>query len=163
MRFMLVSILMAISMAATARAEPPPSIKIGQLTIETALQMARAALDECRKAGYQVAVTVVDRDGVTQLSERDTLAAPVASTISFEKAYTSAMFEAKGSDLAKFPDRAGLGSANAHLLFSAGSVPIKAGGYFYGAIGVSGTPSGALDEQCAQAGLNAVSDALEMQ
>jgi uncharacterized protein GlcG (DUF336 family) len=152
-----------IGTAQAADPQPQLTVKVAQLTLETALKMAAASIEDCRKAGYSVAVTVVNRDGAAQVSERDTLAAPVALKISAEKAYTSAMFQSKGTDLEKFPGRGALGTADAGLLFAGGSVPINVGGYIYGAIGVSGTPSGALDEQCAQAGLDAVSDDLAMQ
>jgi uncharacterized protein GlcG (DUF336 family) len=45
---------------------------------------------------------------------------------------------------------------------SAGGVPINVGGFIYGGIGVSGAPSGETDEVCAQAGLDAVAEDLEM-
>lgn len=41
------------------------------LTAETALTAANAALQSCRKQGYQVAVAVVDRAGLTQALLRD--------------------------------------------------------------------------------------------
>ena len=47
-------------------------------------------------------------------------------------------------------------------MMSAGGVPINAGGSILGAIGVSGAPSGEVDEACAQAGIDAISDDLEM-
>lgn len=43
-----------------------------------------------------------------------------------------------------------------------GSVPIAAGGRVYGAIGVSGAPDGMVDEECTEAGLDAVLMDLEM-
>ena len=46
------------------------------LTPETALQAARAALENCRASGYQVAVAIVDRFGGIQVVLRDQLAAP---------------------------------------------------------------------------------------
>lgn len=44
----------------------------------------------------------------------------------------------------------------------AGSVPIKTGGKLYGAVGVSGAPDGMDDEICAQKGIDAVIEDLEM-
>ena len=46
------------------------------LTPETALRAAQAALTKCRADGYQVAVAVVDRSGVTQVVLRDRFAGP---------------------------------------------------------------------------------------
>ncbi|WP_455198760.1 heme-binding protein [Kaarinaea lacus] len=39
---------------------------------------------------------------------------------------------------------------------------MNAGGNILGGIGVSGAPSGEIDEKCAQAGVNAIIDELEM-
>src|SRR5260221_9229537 len=44
------------------------------LTPETALSAARAAMESCRKQGYQVAVAVVDRAGLAQVVIRDRFA-----------------------------------------------------------------------------------------
>ena len=148
---------------ASASAKGALTLKVGRLTVDTALTMAKAAMLDCRKQGYQVAVTVVDREGIPQVSLRDTLAPPLALRFSINKAYTSAMFDAKGSALADEKRYVPLARAGEHLVFGAGSVPIEAGGMYYGAIGVSGTPSGKIDEDCASAGLAAVQDELEMQ
>lgn len=45
---------------------------------------------------------------------------------------------------------------------AADGLPIQAGGVIYGAVGVIGAPSGAVDEVCAAAGIKAVIDDLEM-
>lgn len=97
---------------------------------------------------------------------RDCLAhRPVGGNLHHEMlaAYTSAMFRAKGTTLQRQPRHAPLAEAGAHLVFAAGSVPIAAGGVFYGAVGVSGTPDATLDEYCAGRGVAAVQEALEMQ
>ena len=47
------------------------------------------------------------------------------------------------------------------LLVMNGGVPITAEGAFLGAVGVSGAPSGLIDEECAQAGYDAVAERLE--
>jgi uncharacterized protein GlcG (DUF336 family) len=43
-----------------------------------------------------------------------------------------------------------------------GGLPIAAGGKQVGGIGVSGAPGGAMDEACAEAGIAAVRDDLEL-
>ena len=48
------------------------------------------------------------------------------------------------------------------LIMSAGGVPIQVGGSLLGGVGVSGAPSGDTDQECAQAGVDAVSTDLEM-
>ncbi|MHB1240771.1 MAG: GlcG/HbpS family heme-binding protein [Gammaproteobacteria bacterium] len=154
----------AISLApGTTRANKPLTVTVARLTLGTALKMARGAISACRHKGFQVTATVVDRNGITQVVLRDTIAAPLSLAISYDKAYTSAMFNAKGTVMQKETRHAPLSYAGAHLLFVGGSIPIEAGGVFYGAIGVSGTPSAQTDEDCAAAGLKTVHQALEMQ
>ncbi len=58
------------------------------LSPELALDLARAALDSCRGRGYQVAVAVVDRFGVTQVLLRDRFAGPRAPVTASGKAWT---------------------------------------------------------------------------
>ena len=45
---------------------------------------------------------------------------------------------------------------------STGGLPIQVGGALLGGVGVSGAPSGTVDEECAQAGVEAVQTDLEM-
>ena len=49
------------------------------------------------------------------------------------------------------------------LIVSAGGIPVNIGGNLMAGIGVSGAPSGEIDEKCAKAGLDAVSADLEME
>ena len=48
------------------------------------------------------------------------------------------------------------------VLMSAGGVVINVAGTIYGAVGVSGAPSGKTDEACAKAGVAAIVEELEM-
>lgn len=137
------------------------TVSVSRLTLDVANKIAMASIDACRKKGIPISVTVVDRNGIPQAQLRDTMAPPVSWSISQKKAYTSVMFNVKGSQMegrANSP----LTSLGEGLAFMAGSVPIQAGGKLYGAIGVSGAPDGKDDEKCAAAGLNAVLDDLEM-
>jgi uncharacterized protein GlcG (DUF336 family) len=47
------------------------------------------------------------------------------------------------------------------LVFSAGGLPIEAAGNIIGAIGISGAATGAQDEACAKAGIQAIQFELE--
>ena len=131
-----------------------------RLTLPTAIKIARAAIAECTERGIQIGVTVVDREGIVQVTLRDTIAAPITAPISERKAFTAANFNAATSAL---EDRANsaIGRADG-LLMAAGGLPIEVGGALVGAVGVSGAPSGITDEECAQAGVDAVLDDLEM-
>ncbi len=131
-----------------------------RLTLATAIKIAQAAIDDCTEKGIQIGVTVVDREGIVQVTLRDTIAPQITVPISQRKAYTAANFNAATSmlgDLANTP----VGRAP-NVLMSAGGLPIEVGGALVAAIGVSGAPSGKIDEECAQAGIDAVIDDLEM-
>jgi len=143
-----------------AMAEEEMVVNIKRLSMETTQAMAMAAVEECRKQGINVGVTVVDRNGIPQVMLRDTLAAHLTIEISKRKAYTAANFNAATSTL---EDRANTAVGRFDdLIMSAGGLPINVGGFIYGGIGVSGAPTGETDEVCAQAGLDAVAEDLEM-
>ena len=59
------------------------------LAPDVAFEMAQAALEHCRAEGYQVAVAVVDRMGVTQVMLRDRYAGPHTPRTSERKAWTA--------------------------------------------------------------------------
>lgn len=141
----------------------PMLITVKRMTLETALHIARAALTECRHEGLQVGVTVVDRSGQPQVVLRDVLAPALTLTVSRQKAYTALSFNSPTSALEnRFKSPNSVGKVPG-LVFSAGGVPIDAGGMLLGAVGVSGAPQGTTDEKCAQAGVDAVKADLEMQ
>jgi len=128
--------------------------------METANAVALAAVLDCRAQGVQATATVVDKNGIVQAVVRDTLAPPVSLTVSRQKAYTAANFSVATSELQR---QANSALANLPgLMMGAGGVLIEAGGTIYGAVGVSGAPSGETDEACANAGVAAVIDDLEM-
>lgn len=94
---------------------------------------------------------MVDRGGHPQVVLRDVLAMDLTLEMSRKKAYTAMSFNAPTSRLEV---RAESPLANHDtLMFSGGGVPVTAAGSIVGGIGVSGAPSGEMDEICAQAGL----------
>ncbi|MBT1683601.1 GlcG/HbpS family heme-binding protein [Curtobacterium flaccumfaciens] len=123
-----------------------------------AVRAASAALAaaEADGAGF-VSVSVVDRNGQLQAFVRGENAASHTISASRQKAYTAAAFGSPTSELAKRAtgDNAGLKDLPG-TLFLAGAVPVKAGEASIGGIGVGGTPSGATDQEYAQAGLDAI-------
>ncbi|MEJ2059719.1 MAG: heme-binding protein [Gammaproteobacteria bacterium] len=156
----LTATLIGLGAAGLAQAEEPMAVSIKRLSMETAEKIAHEAVLACRKQGISVTATVVDRGGSVQAVLRDTKAPPVSVKISRLKAYTAANFNVATSQMS---DRANSPLANVKgLLFSAGGLPIQAGGYVLGAVGVSGAPSGKTDESCAAAGIKSVADDLEM-
>ena len=151
--------LLFISTHALAQ-EEPGLVVTKRLTMNTALMIAQAAIAECTKKGIQIGVTVVDREGIVQVALRDTIAAQITVPISRAKAYTAANFNSVTSTMAARSNTP-VGRAPG-ILMSAGGLPIQVGGALVGAVGVSGAPSGITDEECAQAGIDAVIDDLEM-
>ena len=157
---MLLSFFTGLIFSVSAYAEEDFMVSSRNLTLSTAIKIAQAAIVECTKKGIQIGVTVVDRQGIVQVTLRDTIAAPITLPISKGKAFTAVNFNAPTSALG---DRAnGPIGRTPGIIMSAGGLPIQAGGSLLGGVGVSGAPSGKTDEQCAQAGMNAVLDDLEM-
>lgn len=147
---------------AAAESEHPPVINIKRLSLEMAEKAAQAAIEQCRKEGVQIAVTVIDRGGHPQAILRDVLAMDLTLEISRQKAYTAMSFNSPTSQLAgRFTQPFSVAKLDG-LMPSAGGVPITAGGTILGGIGVSGAPSGETDEKCARAGMQAIEADLEM-
>jgi uncharacterized protein GlcG (DUF336 family) len=159
-----VSAALGLLAAASVQAADPVSFTVKMLTPETALKAAQAALAKCRAEGAQVAVTVVDRSGVTQVVLRDRLAGAHTIEMSQRKAWTAISFRTSTSDIER-ESRPGAPSAGIRHLSQvaavAGGVPIEAGGSTFGAIGISGAPTPAMDDACAKAGIKAIADSLE--
>lgn len=134
------------------------------LTPEAALTAARAALESCRKAGYQVSVAVVDRAGLPQVQLRDRYATAHTVDIALDKAWTAASFKIPTAALAAETQAgkamSGLRS-HARVMAAGGGQVIEAGGSVLGAIAVSGAAGGEADDACARAGIKAIADALE--
>jgi len=134
------------------------------LTPETALKAAQAALARCRTAGFQVAVAVVDRMGVSQVMLRDRFAGPHTPDMAIAKGWTAVSFRTNTTDLAA-ATQSGTQSGVRHrpgVAAVGGGLMIEAGGSLLGAIGVSGAPLGRDDDVCAAAGIAAIKDSLEL-
>jgi uncharacterized protein GlcG (DUF336 family) len=161
MKFLcVVMISLCVSVNALAQDEEVALVSTKRLTLFTAIQVAQAAVEECTGRGIQIGVTVVDREGIVQVTLRDTIAAQITVPISERKAFTAANFNSATSALSERADSP-VGRAPG-LLMAAGGLPIEVAGSLVGAVGVSGAPSGITDEECAQAGIDAVLDDLEM-
>ncbi|MGH1358177.1 MAG: GlcG/HbpS family heme-binding protein [Burkholderiaceae bacterium] len=147
-----------------AGAEDEATVTYRQMTPEAAGKAATAALADCRRQGFQVAVAVVDRAGLLQFFIRDRFAGPHTVRVAQEKAWTSASFKIPTSELARAtkPDSPESGIRHVPgVMVNGGGMPIQAAGSLVGAIGVSGAPGGPADEACAVAGIDAISDDLQ--
>lgn len=155
--------LLMLSFALSAAAQEGTFV-VRSLTPEAAWTAARAALESCRKQGYQIAVAVTDRAGITQVLLRDRFAGPHTVEVATNKAWTALSFRTSTQVLAEQtqPGRPMSGLRNhPRFLAAGGGQLIEAGGSLLGAIGVSGGPGGEADDACALAGIKAIADAIE--
>ena len=95
-----IALLAAATFVAAAALAQSGTYALRQLTPESAAKATRAALDECRKRGYQVTVAVVDRGGVAQSLLRDRFAGPHTVHTAINKAYTAMSFRTDTLELA---------------------------------------------------------------
>lgn len=158
-----VSIALLIASTFPLRAEEG-LVAYKSLGPELALDLARAALGSCRTRGYQVAVAVVDRFGVTQVMLRDRFAGPHTPPTAIGKAWTAVSFKASTTELNANSQPGMMQSGIRNLpgaVIIGGGLIVEAGGSLVGAVGVSGAPGGDADEACARAGIEAIRDRLE--
>lgn len=134
------------------------------LTLETAQKAAQAALKKCRDDGFQVAVAVVDRSGITQVMLRDRFAGPHTPRMAIDKAWSATTFRTNTADLDRVsqPGMQQSGIRNRpRVVVVAGGMIIEGAGSLLGGIGVSGAPGGDRDDICAKAGIAAIQDSLD--
>ena len=164
-----VSLLRAMLLTASGVASASPAI-LNEPTLSTdaAIEVATAALAQCRKDGQKVAVTVVDAAGRVKVSIRDDGAAPHTSEHSMRKAYTALTYKMPSADYGKRAAESKGVAIGPQLLpnitTAAGGVPIKMGTATLGAVGISGTPmsagGGEHDAKCAEAGIEKIAKEL---
>ena len=155
--------VLACSSLSFAAAEAP-TFTVKLLSPETALKAAQAALNKCRKDGFQTAVAVVDRAGIVQVLLRDRYAGAHTPDMAIGKAWTAASFKLSTTTLAieTQPGKPMSGIRQLPRVVAAGgALPIEAGGSLLGAIAVSGAPGGDADDACAKAGIMAIADEIE--
>ena len=153
----------AIGMASPAHAAEGVVI-YKSLAPDTAFALAKAALAQCRKDGYQVAVVVLDRFGIPLVMLRDRYAGSLGLKVAQGKAKSALAFARDTSALAKMTKSGEINPELAHLsdvVFVAGGLVIQAAGSTVGSVGVSGASGGDKDEACAKAGLAAIQDQLD--
>lgn len=155
--------LLIAAAAFTARAEQAV-FETKSLTPEAALMAAKAALESCRKAGYQVSVAVVDRAGLPQVLLRDRYATAHTVDVALDKAWTAASFKIPTAALAAETQAgrpmSGLRS-HGRVMAAGGGQVVEAAGSVLGGIAVSGAAGGDADDACARAGIKAIAEALE--
>jgi uncharacterized protein GlcG (DUF336 family) len=150
----------ALMLGSTIHAQqPPPFPEYGPtITLEQAMKAANAALAEAKKLNVLEAITVVDNAGrLVYFIKMDDLR-QIGVDLSQGKARTSAISKLPSK---AYEDRVAAGGVGIAVLGlgvvpSAGGFPIIVGGKMIGAIGVGGGPTGVIDSQVAQAGVDAL-------
>jgi uncharacterized protein GlcG (DUF336 family) len=156
-------LLLATLSPLSALAEEEALVTFKSMKPELALQLAQATLNACRKAGFQVAVAVVDRAGITQVILRDRLAGAHTPETARRKAWTATSFR---TDTLSMMEETQAGKTQSGVRFVTeammigGGIPVSAAGSVVGAVGVSGAPGGEEDHRCAQAGIDAITESL---
>lgn len=155
---------LCIPLALTPANAQDSLVTIKSMSPEIALDLARAALADCRQRGYQVAVAVVDRFGVSQVMLRDRFAGPHTPATAVGKAWTAVSFRTNTTDLVA-ASQPGTSQAGVRNLPGAtvigGGIIVEASGSIVGAVGVSGAPGGEADDACAKVGISAIQDKLD--
>ena len=133
------------------------------LSYGAALEMATAALEACRKEGYKVTITVLNRAGRTKVVLHDDGANPHTIENSLRKAYTSLTFRAPSGEYGK---RIGANPPPYPSLLldkvtsAEGALPVMSSKEVIGSIGISGAPGGHRDAACAQVGIDKIAGGL---
>ncbi len=159
-----VCLIAGILVQQAAAEEKKAVVAYKSLALETAQELAQAALEKCRAEGFQIAVSVVDRGGSLQVTLRDRFAGPHTPDTSYRKAWTALSFRTDTLELSKLTES---GEAWAirnvtRALPLGGGVQIREGdGNLIGAVGISGAPSGTNDDMCARAGIAAIAGKIE--
>lgn len=164
MRCFLSALLFIAMIGACGAADQPLLMTSKSLTPEAALQVAKGALEACRKSGYQVAVAVVDRGGNLQVLLRDRFAGAHTPQTARRKAWTALSFRSDTTTLSERTQAGQESSGTRHIrgvLMLGGGVMVRAAGELVGAVGVSGAPGGKADEACAKKGIATIQDKLD--
>ena len=163
-RLILAAVVAASVAAATSATTAGGIITYKSLDPDVAFDLARAALQQCRTDGYQVAVVVMDRFGRPLVTLRDRFAGVLALELATGKASTAVNFARNTSDLIEAIKSGEINPATATLpqvTMLSGGLIIEAGGSLLGSVGVAGALGGARDEACARTGISAVRDKLD--
>lgn len=131
------------------------------LPLDWASKASHAAIEACAAKGYPVSVAVVGSNGGTQVLLTADSSAPHTASSATGKAFTAASMGRDTAGLAEFiatnPANNGLRDMDERIVIQAGGLPIKYNKVLVAGIGVGGAPTGAIDEECAMAGLKAIS------
>lgn len=159
----LLAIALIAAAPAMAQEDEDATYQITGLKPDFAVKLAQAAVSYCRENGYQVGVAVTDRVGTLQVFMRDRFAGAHTVETAYRKAWTAVSFRTNTMELDEVtkPENEAYGIRFiSQALPLGGGVMIESGGSMIGAVGVSGAPGADIDVECAEAGIEAIEDAL---
>lgn len=133
------------------------------LSLNAAMEMATVALEACRKEGYKVTITVLNRAARTRVVMHDDGANPHTLENSLRKAYTALTFRRPSGEFGKAQQKNPPPHAQVLLdkvTTGEGGLPIVSNKEVIGSIGISGAPGGHRDAACAQAGIDKIASEL---
>ena len=148
--------------AAAAGAHAQGLVTTHKLSAALANELVGDTVAICAQKGHPVVAVVVDLDGVRQALLRGNGAPIHSMDNAYFKAYSAASVTlARKEDSTKaVADRMAKAAPTTvpqtplpNVTYAQGGVAIMAGGVTIGAIGVSGAPGGAIDEDCARTAL----------
>ncbi|MEF8792383.1 GlcG/HbpS family heme-binding protein [Thiohalorhabdus sp.] len=148
-----------LALAATPVQAQEATFDNPSLVPQMAVKAAKEAVKDCREREVQVTAVVVDGGGNTQALMRARYAGPHTIDTAISKAWTAVSFRTDTVELGTMakPGKTGYGLQNLpKVTILGGGKQIMAGGRVIGGIGVSGAPSGKIDDKCATAGIDAI-------
>jgi uncharacterized protein GlcG (DUF336 family) len=144
----------ALAFAAGAQDRRPgygPSV-----TVTQAKKIAAAAVAECQKNGWNIAVAIVDPHGTLVYYEKMEDTQYASANIAIGKAWGAATYRRPTRAFADVINKGGPATATLPgVIASPGGVPLMVDGKVIGAVGASGV-TGDQDEQCSTAGAKAM-------
>jgi uncharacterized protein GlcG (DUF336 family) len=153
----------ATLLAASATPTSAALIMHKDLPLSVAVKLAQETVAACAAKTYSVSAVLVDRDGETIVEMRADEASPHTMENARRKAYTAMSFKQPTAEYAKkLLDPTSVAHQQVTLpnvIAIPGGQPIKVGNTVVGGVGASGSPG--VDDDCVNAGLEAVKDQLQ--
>jgi len=157
----------ALAAAAALPAEAQNVVTTYRLSAALAAEAVTAAVAACAKQGYKETAVVLDSEGVEQAMLRGDGANPLTLDAARDKAYTAVTLgatrgETSGEVAKRYANLPPMSLPKLpHVLLAQGGLLIKRGNDVIAAIGAGGAPGGDLDDACAKAGIDKISDRLK--
>jgi uncharacterized protein GlcG (DUF336 family) len=131
------------------------------IPLKLAQQITTATQTACTEKGFPVTVSILNKDGVDILLARGDGTTGASVGVARDKAYAAVGFQSPTSALEERAKTSSPGIiAVDGFTVLPGGLPIRVADELVGGIGVSGAPSGKVDEECAKSGLATIDSGL---